>query len=277
MRISEGISSYYHKDIEEYRGRTDPEAIKAVAKEMEALFAYEMIKAMRETTNMSSKESLGKDVYMSLFDTELARLITERGLGLKDMLCKELNRAYTKTKNIPDNTDTKGEVKDQAKKSFSTKSVRAPEQQNYSLSLEKILPKFTETHKEQSYSLPVKGIISSSFGMRKHPIYGDYRFHQGVDIAAPEGTEVHPIRGGKVIFSGEQSGYGNVVIIDHGNGLISKYGHNKVNFVREGEDVDTDTVIALVGSTGKSTGPHLHFEVRYEGESTDPVKLALRD
>jgi murein DD-endopeptidase MepM/ murein hydrolase activator NlpD len=273
MRISEGISSYYHKDIEEYRGRNDPEAIKAVAKEMEALFAYEMIKAMRETTNMSSKESLGKDIYMSLFDTELARLLTERGLGLKDMLRKELNRAYTKTKNISDNTDTKGEVKDQAEKSFSTKPVRAPEQQNYLLSPEKISPKFTETHEEQSYSLPVDGIISSPFGMRKHPIYGDSRFHQGVDIAAPEGTQVHPVRHGKVIFSGEQSGYGNVVIIDHGNGLISKYGHNKVNLVREGEDVDTDTVIALVGSTGKSTGPHLHFEVRYEGESTDPVKL----
>ncbi len=104
-------------------------------------------------------------------------------------------------------------------------------------------------------------------------VYGDDRFHTGVDIAAPVGTEVHPIRKGKVVFSGEQSGYGNVVIIEHSDGLISKYAHNKTNLVKEGEQVDTNTIIAHVGHTGKSTGPHLHLEIHNREGFVDPVRL----
>jgi murein DD-endopeptidase MepM/ murein hydrolase activator NlpD len=123
------------------------------------------------------------------------------------------------------------------------------------------------------HSMPVHGVISSHFGMRRHPIYGDDRFHAGVDIAAPVGTEVHPIRKGKVVFSGEQSGYGNVVIIEHSDGLISKYAHNKTNLVKEGEQVDTNTIIAHVGHTGNSTGPHLHLEIHNREGFVDPVRL----
>ncbi|MFN3480924.1 MAG: M23 family metallopeptidase [Thermodesulfovibrionales bacterium] len=126
--------------------------------------------------------------------------------------------------------------------------------------------------------MPVNGVVSSGFGMRRHPLYGDMRFHHGIDIAAPEGTDIYPIRAGKVIFSGEQGGYGKVVLIDHGDGYITRYAHNKLNLVRTGDYVDTDTVIAKVGNTGLSTGPHLHFEVRYNGEPIDPVTLvAMKD
>jgi murein DD-endopeptidase MepM/ murein hydrolase activator NlpD len=113
--------------------------------------------------------------------------------------------------------------------------------------------------------------------MRKHPIHGDHRFHHGIDIAAPEGTNVYPYQGGKVIFSGDQAGYGNTVIIDHGGGRTSKYAHNRVNLVKVGDRVDENTVISEVGSTGLSTGPHLHFEVRQNGKPLDPAKiLAMR-
>jgi murein DD-endopeptidase MepM/ murein hydrolase activator NlpD len=113
--------------------------------------------------------------------------------------------------------------------------------------------------------------------MRKHPVYGDSRFHHGMDIAAPVGTEVYPYQRGKVIFSGEQSGYGNTIVIDHGNGYTSKYAHNRINLVKAGDLVDEDTIIAEVGSTGLSTGPHLHFEVRRDGKYLDPARvLALK-
>jgi murein DD-endopeptidase MepM/ murein hydrolase activator NlpD len=79
-----------------------------------------------------------------------------------------------------------------------------------------------------------------------------------------------------VIFSGEQAGYGNIVVIDHGDGLISKYAHNKTNLVREGDQVDANTVIAHVGYTGRSTGPHLHLEIQDKQGYVDPVKLLAR-
>jgi murein DD-endopeptidase MepM/ murein hydrolase activator NlpD len=94
--------------------------------------------------------------------------------------------------------------------------------------------------------------------------------HHGIDIAAPEGTSIHPVRGGEVTFSGSQQGYGNVVVVDHGDGSVTKYAHNRANRVAAGDRVETDTVIAEVGSTGRSTGPHLHFEARYEGKKIHP-------
>jgi murein DD-endopeptidase MepM/ murein hydrolase activator NlpD len=99
------------------------------------------------------------------------------------------------------------------------------------------------------------------------------RFHHGVDIPAPVGTEVRPVKDGTVVFSSRQRGYGNMVIIDHGDGYVTKYAHNLRNLVKEGDQVSAETVIAQVGSTGKSTGSHLHLEVRYKGKSVNPVRL----
>jgi len=98
------VSRFYHGNIEELRGRKDPEAVKIVAKEMERLFAYEMIKAMRETTNVSSKKDLGSSAYMSMFDMELAKLFSERGLGLQEVLLQGLNRIAAKSENQDKNT-----------------------------------------------------------------------------------------------------------------------------------------------------------------------------
>jgi murein DD-endopeptidase MepM/ murein hydrolase activator NlpD len=114
------------------------------------------------------------------------------------------------------------------------------------------------------------GRVSSGFGFRKDPYTGGTAFHRGMDIAAPAGTAVYPVRGGKVTFSGFLKGYGNVVVVDHGDGFVTKYGHNRVNLVSAGTAVGPDTVLAEVGSTGRSTGPHLHFEVSYEGKSVRP-------
>jgi len=253
---TQDISGYSHRNIEEYRGRNDPEAIKAVAKEMEALFAYELIKEMRKTINEETSGGLGKDTYMSMFDMELARLMSERGLGLQDMLLKGLKGDFDKS-----------EVRGQESGYLSPQGIEQKVNKS-----DNRLP----TLEPRPFSFPVNGVISSNFGMRIHPIYGDIRFHYGIDIAAPVGTDIYPIKNGMVVFSGEQAGYGNVVIIDHGNGLTSKYAHNKVNLVEEGDQVDTQTVIARVGHTGNSTGPHLHLEISEKGEYIDPVRLLAR-
>lgn len=113
--------------------------------------------------------------------------------------------------------------------------------------------------------------ITSDFGGRYHPIYGRYIFHDGIDIAADYDEPVHAADGGTVIYAGWISGYGNAVIIDHGNGMTTLYGHNDSLAVSEGQGVSKGTVIAYAGSTGNSTGPHLHFEVRVNDDPQNPL------
>ncbi len=117
---------------------------------------------------------------------------------------------------------------------------------------------------------PIRAPITSTFGWRLHPILGTQRFHNGLDFGAPEGTPIQASERGQVIFAGWYGGYGNAVIIDHGNGATTLYAHASRLVVQEGQAVQQGQVIALVGSTGLSTGPHLHFEVRINGEPQDP-------
>ncbi|MFP4502958.1 MAG: LysM peptidoglycan-binding domain-containing M23 family metallopeptidase [Candidatus Hydrogenedentota bacterium] len=113
--------------------------------------------------------------------------------------------------------------------------------------------------------------LSSDYGQRKDPFSGRPDFHHGIDLAAKFGSRVRSLDAGTVTFSGWQPGYGKVVIVDHHNGRESVYGHNASNMVAEGDRVDPDSVIALVGTTGRSTGPHLHFEIREDGEAVNPM------
>ncbi|HBL37446.1 MAG TPA: hypothetical protein DDZ55_11630 [Firmicutes bacterium] len=121
------------------------------------------------------------------------------------------------------------------------------------------------------WPLATKGRISSPFGNRMHPILKENRFHSGMDIAVPSGTEVRAADRGKVLISGWNGGYGYYIAIDHGNGLSTAYAHNSRLLVKEGDLVAQGQAIAKSGSTGLSTGPHLHFEVRKEGVPIDPA------
>ncbi|HET9918096.1 MAG TPA: LysM peptidoglycan-binding domain-containing M23 family metallopeptidase [Candidatus Binatia bacterium] len=113
---------------------------------------------------------------------------------------------------------------------------------------------------------PVSGTINSGYGPRGSS------FHDGIDIAAPEGTPIQAIERGEVIYSDQLRGYGNIVILRHQGGIVSVYAHNQVNLVREGQQVSKGEVIAKVGSTGRVTGPHLHFEIRKNNTAQDPLR-----
>ena len=118
---------------------------------------------------------------------------------------------------------------------------------------------------------PCHGTITSYFGWRTHPVFGTTKYHSGMDIGVDYGTPILAADSGTVIYSGWLGGYGYAVMIDHGSGLVTLYGHNQALNVYEGQYVTKGTCIAYAGSTGYSTGPHCHFEVRLHGEVTEPL------
>ncbi|MGS2723643.1 peptidoglycan DD-metalloendopeptidase family protein [Porticoccus sp. GXU_MW_L64] len=116
-----------------------------------------------------------------------------------------------------------------------------------------------------------KGWMSSKYGWRTDPFHGKRAWHKGVDFAGKEGGDVVATAAGVVTWSGERGGYGQLIEIEHGDGFVTRYGHNKQNLVKAGDVVKKGQVIALMGSTGRSTGPHVHFEVFKNGRSVDPA------
>jgi lipoprotein NlpD len=118
----------------------------------------------------------------------------------------------------------------------------------------------------ETFLWPVQGTINSGFGPR------GMSFHDGIDIAAPEGTPIKAIEDGEVIYSNQLRGYGNMVILRHAHGIVSVYAHNESNLVREGQSVVRGEVVATVGSTGRVSGPHLHFEIRKNNAAQDPLR-----
>ena len=123
---------------------------------------------------------------------------------------------------------------------------------------------------------PIKrGWISSYYGMRTDPFTGRREHHKGMDLAGKAGSEVIAVGAGVVTWAGSRYGYGNLVEVNHGNGYTTRYGHNESVLVTVGETVKKGQALSLMGSTGRSTGPHVHFEVLYKGKAVDPKKYIL--
>jgi murein DD-endopeptidase MepM/ murein hydrolase activator NlpD len=121
-----------------------------------------------------------------------------------------------------------------------------------------------------------KGWISSHYGQRKDPFTGKPALHKGIDFAGKEGSNIVAVAGGVVTHTGTQSGYGQLVEISHGDGFVTRYGHNKEIMVKPGDVVRKGQAIALMGSSGRSTGPHVHYEVYKHGRSVDPSSYVRR-
>jgi murein DD-endopeptidase MepM/ murein hydrolase activator NlpD len=126
---------------------------------------------------------------------------------------------------------------------------------------------------QMSLVYPVMGPrMSGDFGMRKHPIKKRHQHHHGIDLAAPMGAPIRSIAAGQVIYSDPFGGYGRIVVVRHASGLTSHYGHCAETHVQIGDRVAAGDIIGTVGSTGLSTGPHLHFEIRIDGKPQNPER-----
>ena len=125
--------------------------------------------------------------------------------------------------------------------------------------------------------LPVRGLYGNGYGWRKDPFTGERDFHQGLDIVAAPGTKVMAPADGIVTMAGPTGGYGNFLVISHGYGMVTHYGHLQRFMVRPGQRVHRGDVIGMVGSTGRSTGPHLHYEVVVHQRTVDPTRYILDD
>lgn len=180
----------------------------------------------------------------------------------------------------PMNKDAKVVIKESTKTS-TRRNKSSKKQKTHDISLDDIVERTVNASlfpSEKSPSgfiepklPPVGGVITSGVGMRIDPIDGKFRHHNGIDIAIPEGTPVMPVAPGIVVYSGQRPGYGYTVLVEHNNGMISLYGHNSRLEAIQGQTVDQNTVIALSGNTGRSTGPHLHFEAWQAGTNVTPA------
>lgn len=158
----------------------------------------------------------------------------------------------------------------------------AQKQKTHDISLDEIVQKTVTAAlhppEDEHYSFkphlpPVGGTITSRVGMRMDPIDGTWRQHNGIDIAIPTGTPVNAVAPGVVVYSGNRSGYGNTVVVEHDNGIITLYAHNSRILVAQGQSVTAESTLALSGSTGRSTGPHLHFEAWQAGTNVTTAFL----
>ena len=122
---------------------------------------------------------------------------------------------------------------------------------------------------------PVRGWITSNFGKRLSPFTGKYKNHDGLDVATRTGTPIVAPADGRVTYVGVESGYGKLLVIDHGYGVVTRYGHNSKIFVKVGNKVKRGHKVAAIGNTGRSTGPHLHYEVRVNGVPVNPKNYIL--
>lgn len=122
---------------------------------------------------------------------------------------------------------------------------------------------------------PAEGFVTSDFGNRQSPFTGLTEFHKGLDIAAEKGTPVMATANGKVIFAGKKGAHGNLLIIDHGHGMVTRYAHLSKFLKKVGDSVERGEEVALIGNTGRSTGPHVHYEVRLNGVPVDPTTYIL--
>ncbi len=254
-------------------GETRLRELKKATQEFEAVFIGYMLKVMRSTVEPADEEggALGKDIYLSMFDQEISlQMARNSSLGIGEMMYRQLEQTVKETKAVPGSSPSE------------TPALRVPANTEHPMQGHPELPAShhgkeatTDTSMEAptTWTAPVEGRLSSTFGKRADPFTQATRFHRGVDISAPAGTLIRAAQSGTVVFSGHLRGYGNTIILEHAGGYRTLYGHASRNLVREGDTISTEQVIGEVGSSGRSTGTHLHFELQKSGERLDPKEF----
>lgn len=294
-------------------GGSEEKKLKEACQGFESMFIYQLLTQMRKTVPKGGYlHSPYEERYQSLFDQELADSFAKSGgIGLADQMFDNLKsrlknsdptNKLTGSTNVPNGSVLRskllGELNNEnlnrgsfsrpleriSGESLAPASIFAEIQMDFerrarvpaspgSLSADPIEGQTNANLPPGLVYAPVDGRLTSLHGWRQDPINGTKSWHSGLDIAAPTGTPIGACLEGEVVFSGSGRGYGNHVIIDHGNGWHSLYGHNSKNLVKVGDKIKTGQEIAKVGSTGRSTGPHVHFELRLNGAAVDPKAI----
>jgi murein DD-endopeptidase MepM/ murein hydrolase activator NlpD len=216
----------------------------AAARELGVVFVTQLVEALRRTVPENSllPRSPARDVYDGLFDRELASvLVANDALGLVASLGSDADRG--------------GGPADAA--------------------VGRVVPPARSDSAAGELRAPIIGRVSSPYGPRRDPISGRRVIHRGIDFAAPAGTPVRAVAAGRVVASGWAGGAGHRVVLEHPGGYRTVYAHASRRYVGAGERVVANQVIAAVGSSGRATGPHLHFEVHRNGVALDPARAAL--
>lgn len=224
------------------------------AKEVETIFLNEFLKIMMEQTSFNKDKTVS--TFIPIITAEIAQSLAERGIGIGDHLMNNPTMVRPSVENQPEaGHNESSDINYMYNNKISAQNESAASIWN-----------------SEKLRLPVKGLITSGFGLRHDPFDGKLRHHNGMDIAVPEGTPISAAAPGTVVFSGYSNSYGNCIIVKHDDGLSSLYAHNAVNYVKNGEVVDSKSIIALSGATGKATGPHVHFEIRKYGIPVNPLR-----
>lgn len=229
-----------------------------VAREFEAVLVAQMIAAMRRSVSESGLLSASPERRMldGIFDQEVARsLVEQMDLGLARQLAEQIERQSAAQAQGPQGatggTPALGPIARSAQESSAAWEIPGLE----------------------DAALPLRGPITSEFGLRADPFTGEERFHAGIDVAAAAGTPIRSALPGDVVFSGPRGRAGNVVAIRHDDGSVATYAHADSVLVAEGGRVAAGEVVATAGSTGRSTGPHLHLALERDGRPVDPRVL----
>jgi murein DD-endopeptidase MepM/ murein hydrolase activator NlpD len=259
------------------------------AKEFEAVLLAQVISAMRKTVPESGmlEASANRKMLDGAFDQEVARsLAAKGGLGIAEQIVGQIARQQA-ARDAAAGTASPAAASVAATASVARALGRsAPAARFQSVAPPARFQNVAPAARVQSVApavgsevaiLPVAGEISSSFGVRSDPFTGHPRFHAGVDVAAPRGTEIHTVADGEVVFSGwRRGGGGRVVEVRHADGLVTSYAHAERTLVRVGQYVVAGEVVATVGSSGRASGPHVHFAAARAGQAIDPSGLIER-
>lgn len=272
----------------------DEKALRQAAQEFEALLLTQLTASLNSVSE-AEEDSLfgqdgGTDLSKKMFSEQLAKTMAESGgIGLQDVILRQFginqpkdlitqNRQFSKTTEaIKDIKETSFQPKRKIERIETDRPIKPivkvdSEQPIIPVSVKNISENVGITD-SVGYQMPAKGRISSQFGNRFHPVDKVMKFHAGIDIAVPMGTKVTASASGVVTHAGWKKGYGNLVVVRHNDGKETYYGHLSKITVKENEQVSAGQQVALSGSTGKSTGPHLHFEVRENGAVVNPLKI----
>lgn len=240
-------------------------AVRELAQEFEAMFLLQLLRQMRQALldESSAVEGLGAGTMTDTVDLEVARYLSRAtgGIGLADRLL---------TQRFPLASDpVAGANVDVTTRASAPVSGR-PGDDRAALTAPAAPAELAPSRR----CLLVEGPVSSAFGWRRDPLAGTPRFHAGIDLQLAYGHEVPAPAAGRVVFAGEQAGYGQTVVVEHVNGYQTRYAHLSAITISAGQDLAAGQVIGRVGQSGRTTGPHLHFEVSRDGRPIDPLELA---